>query len=99
MEVCRCTIDAVAQVGDVKSSTVLHDVRRNTLMRACLVPVVGQHLSEEDIVVGPDGVEAGRSVIVIQSLIYRCRYRSAGIAEITVSKAVFDVATSRIDRY
>ena len=61
-------------------------------MWALVVPVVGQHLSEEDIVVRPDGIEVHFVFFVsIFALIGRFWYRTVSIAIVTISIAIFYV--------
>ena len=65
----------------------------------CHCPAVRQLLSEEDIVVGVDGEEVNRVIILciyILTLVCLLRYSTAGIAEVTILKAFLDLLDSVI---
>ena len=94
----RSTIDTVAHVRAIQSSAVLRNRRRNLLMRAQLIPIIGQHLSEEQIVVRPDRIELCLPIVLhvcVEAFIDLCRNFTTGIAEVTIGKAFFNVTTSR----
>ena len=94
----RCTIDAVAAVGHCQTVIILIDVRWHFLMRALLIPPIGQHLSEVEIVIGPDGIITYRLGLSIRigTLVNGLRYRTVGVEEVTIFETLLHVATSRI---
>ena len=53
--ISRGTIDAVVRVVNRQTSIVLGDVRRQILMSLISTVAIGQHLSEVEIVIRPDG--------------------------------------------
>ena len=62
-------------------------------MRTLVVPVIGQHLTEVDIVIRPDGIEVGLFLrIHKQTLVRAFRNRTVCIAVVTVCKAILYVA-------
>ena len=100
--VSRSTIDAVGLGGLRQATVALHDCRRHLLMRLYGV-AVGQLLTEEEVVIGPDGtVVVGRRFYLririnsshsIVAHIFRSRYGSAGVDEVAIiGIAFFDIA-------
>ena len=98
-EVGRCAEDAVAAFACFQSSAVSHDSCRHALVGICGV-AVGQLLTEEDIVVGPDGRPAVFLLLIAIfildlslpiAFILVGRDDTTSIAEVAVLEAVLDV--------
>ena len=98
-EVCRCAIYTVGIVELRQTALIACNCCRHILMRLGS-PAVGQLLSEEDVVIGPDGEEAAlylflrRSFINLPSIvafILRFRYLTSRVAEVAVGKAILNV--------
>ena len=67
-------------------------------MRTLAVPVVGQHLSEVNVIVRPDGIEVSLFFrIHIQAHILGLRNDTVGITIVAVAITVFDIAIVQID--
>ena len=63
-------------------------------MRTLVVPVVGQHLSEVDVVIRPDRIEVTDAIRIHErTLILALRYHTVSIAEVTVSITVFHITS------
>ena len=101
-EVGRSTIDAVAVLALIHPAVGAPDGRRHVLMREAVDVVVVQGLSEEQIVVGPDGIEVGGGdggdarrgvggLLLVDALVGRAGDAACGIAEVAVGEAVLHV--------
>ena len=65
LEVSRCTVNTVGGISAQQPSVILADSRRQRLVFMQIVIAVVEHLSEEQVVVGPDGgVDVGGDAIV-----------------------------------
>ena len=90
----RCTIDAVAAISHCQAVIILIDVRRHFLMRALLVPAIGQHLSEVEVVIRPDRIEMTDPIrIDKRTLVFGLWYHTVGIAEVAITKTPLDITT------
>ena len=94
LEVGRCAVDTVdACRSGGQAAAFLIDVRRQILMRTCGNVSVGKRLSEEDVVVGPDGIVLGSLFkVFVETDIGAGRYGTAGIDEVAIGEAILDVA-------
>ena len=82
-EVCRSTIDSVDRGGGGRQAVAaLVDMSRHILMRAGGYMTIGQHLSEEDVVIGPDGVVL--SIVCGVALVVALGDAASGVDEVTV---------------
>ena len=96
--VSRCTIYTVALVISNQPTVFLVDARRCFLMRTLVVPAIGQHLSEVEVVVRPDRIVLRlrrRSVGTLLTRVWNDTFR---IAEVTIAVAVFHIAIVLIGR-
>ena len=87
--VSRCTIYAVGIAVRRQTTFEACHSRRQILMRMRVI-AVGQLLAEEDVVVGPDGIEL-LGIFSIVTLVLGCGDFTSRIAEVAILEAVFNV--------